>query len=194
ISTLTSPVAMPETYALWPQTSPLDLPPAAIACGYSVSQIISLRAGLTPDAPAITADALMMTYAELDRRANQLANRLIELGVGRETLVALCLGRSAESVMCSLAVLKAGGAYLPLDPADPAERLNFMLNDAQPRALITDSRLANSPGDGPWAVIDLAGDREIDRSPNTAPAVEITRDQLAYVIYTSGSTRRPKGL
>jgi amino acid adenylation domain-containing protein len=185
---------MSETCALWPQTSPANLSAAAIACGYSVSQMISLRAGLTPDAPAITANGLMMTYAELDRRANQIAHRLIELGVGRETLVALCLGRSAESVICSLAVLKAGGAYLPLDPAYPLERLNFMLNDARPRVLITDSRLANSCGDGPWAVIDLAGDQEIDRSTKTAPAVEITPDQLAYVIYTSGSTGWPKGV
>ena len=75
----------------------------------------------------------MLTYAELDARANQLANRLTELGVGPETVVALCLSRSIESVMCSLAVLKAGGAYLPLDPAYPTERLAFMLNDAQPR-------------------------------------------------------------
>jgi non-ribosomal peptide synthetase component F len=154
--------------------------------------MISLNAGLKPDAPAITATGLMMTYAELDRRANQLANRLVELGVGRETQVALCLGRSAESVASSLGVLKTGGAYLPLDPAYPAERLSFMLNDARPQVLITDSRLANSPVDGPWAVIDLARDQEIDRSPETPPAVEITRDQLAYVIYTSGSTGRPK--
>jgi amino acid adenylation domain-containing protein len=185
---------MPETQTLWSPTSPFNLPSAAIACGYSVSEIISRRASLTPDAPAITADGLMMTYAELDRRANQLANRLIELGVGRETVVALCLGRSAESVMSSLAVLKAGGAYLPLDPAHPAERSMFMLNDARPRVIITDRRLANKLGPGPWAMIDLADDRQLNGSPQNAPAVEIAPDQLAYVIYTSGSTGQPKGV
>jgi amino acid adenylation domain-containing protein len=185
---------MPETQALWPPTSPLNLPASAITCGYSISQMISRRASLTPDAPAITADGLMMTYAELDRRANQLANRLIELGVGRETVVALCLGRSAESVMSSLAVLKAGGAYLPLDPAHPAERLRFMLNDARPRVIINDSRLANKPVHGPWAIIDLADDRQLNGSPQHAPAVEVAPDQLAYVIYTSGSTGQPKGV
>lgn len=156
--------------------------------------MVALHAIAAPDTTAVVTGGAMLTYAELDARANQLANRLIELGVKRETVVALCLGRSAESVMCSLAVLKAGGAYLPLDPAYPTERLAFMLNDAQPRVLITNSDLARNLPAGTWSVIEIDADREVDRCDTAAPAIETTKDQLAYVIYTSGSTGQPKGV
>jgi amino acid adenylation domain-containing protein len=97
-------------------------------------------------------------------------------------------------VICSLAVLKAGGSYLPLDPAYPAERLAFMLDDAQPRVLITQGELARNLPAGAWSVIEIDTDREIDQCATTAPVIETTRDQLAYVIYTSGSTGQPKGV
>ena len=113
--------------------------------------MVADRANTTPNAPAVVAGGSMLTYADLDTRANRLANRLIELGVGRETVVALCLGRSPESVICSLAVLKAGGAYMPLDPAYPTERLAFMLNDAQPHVLITERELSRNLPAGPWS-------------------------------------------
>jgi amino acid adenylation domain-containing protein len=134
-----------------------------------------------------------MTYSELDTGANRLANYLVRLGVGPETIVALHLNRSPESVLCALAVLKAGGAYLPIDPAYPTERLRFMLKDAQPRVLITRERSSDIP-DGPWKVIDSDSDSEIQNCSSKSPACVTEGDQLAYVIYTSGSTGQPKGV
>ena len=146
-----------------------------------------------------------MTYTELNGRANQLAHYLISLGVGGEngatsnSLVGLCLDRSLTSVVSALGVLKAGGAYLPLDPAYPLERLAFMLEDAQPRVLITTTKIAQQLPAGAWKVIaiDRAIDETapaIDSQPTSSPNVAITSEQLAYVIYTSGSTGRPKGV
>jgi amino acid adenylation domain-containing protein len=194
MSTLTIPVATLETQALGPQTIQTNSPSEAVDCGCPISQMVAARAKAAPSAPAVVSNSSMLTYAELDARANQLANRLTELGVGPETVVALCLSRSIESVMCSLAVLKAGGAYLPLDPAYPTERLTFMLNDAQPGVLITKGELAQSLPAGAWSVIEIDTDREIGQCSRVAPAIETTKNQLAYVIYTSGSTGQPKGV
>jgi amino acid adenylation domain-containing protein len=185
---------MPETQSLRPQTLPTGFLHEVADCIAPISQMVALRAKSAPEAIAVEAGGAMLTYRELDTRANQLANRLVELGVGRETVVALALVRSAESVMSSLAVLKAGGAYLPLDPAYPAERLAFMLNDAQPRVLITNSEASRNLPAGPWSVIEIDADPELDRCSTLAPAIETTKDQLAYVIYTSGSTGQPKGV
>lgn len=160
----------------------------------SIAARVAAWAIARPHAPAVTVGGTTMSYAELERGANKLAHRLIELGAGPEALVALALNRSAESVMCSLAVLKAGAAYLPLDPAYPIERLTFLLNDAQPRVVITKTDLASELGNGSWTVINLDADRTIDDRPDRAPVVEISRDQLACVIYTSGSTGKPKGV
>ena len=135
-----------------------------------------------------------MTYSELDAGANRLANYLVGLGVGPEVLVALHLNRSPESVLCALAVLKAGGAYLPLDPAYPAERLLFMLNDAQPRVLITRQDLPERFSDGRWTIVNINSDPEIQKCSGETPVCVTARDQLAYVIYTSGSTGQPKGV
>ncbi len=160
----------------------------------SVSELVAAQAAATPSAIALMARGQVITYGELDKRANQLANYLINLGVGRETVVGLCLDRSPESVMCALGVLKAGGAYLPLDPAYPAERLLFMLNDAQPRVLITRTELAGRLSEGPWKVVSVDGNREIENYSTDSPTSHSAPDQLAYVIYTSGSTGRPKGV
>ncbi|HEX3229323.1 MAG TPA: non-ribosomal peptide synthetase [Pyrinomonadaceae bacterium] len=185
---------MPETQSLPPQTLPPGFLPEVADSVAPISQMVALCANAAPEAIAVEAGGVTLTYSELDARANQLANRLVELGVGRETVVALALGRSAESVMSSLAVLKAGGAYLPLDPAYPAERLAFMLNDAQPRVLITNSEVSGNLPAGPWSVIEIGADREVDGCSTSAPVVETVKDQLAYVIYTSGSTGQPKGV
>jgi amino acid adenylation domain-containing protein len=160
----------------------------------SVSELVAAQAAATPNAVALVARGDLITYGELDKRANQLANYLITLGVGRETIVGLCLERSPESAMCALAVLKAGGAYLPLDPAYPTERLLFMLNDARPRVLITRAELAGKFSEGPWKVISIDRDRESENYSTDSPANQATPDNLAYVIYTSGSTGRPKGV
>ena len=160
----------------------------------SVSELVAAQAAATPNAVALVARGDLITYGELDKRANQLANYLITLGAGRETIVGLCLERSPESVMCALAVLKAGGAYLPLDPAYPSERLLFMLNDARPRVLITRAELAGKFSEGPWKVVSVDDNREIENYSTDSPANQVTPDNLAYVIYTSGSTGRPKGV
>lgn len=163
-------------------------------CEGSVPDLVAAQAALRPGTQAIVAAGAALTYAELDRGANRLANYLIALGVGPETIVGLCLNRSPESVMCALAVLRAGGAYLPLDPAYPVERIRFMLNDAQPRVLITREELVEKFSDGPWKVISIDTDQNIEACPSDAPAISVTRDKRAYVIYTSGSTGQPKGV
>src|SRR2546421_11376181 len=124
--------------------------PATVLGKVNVPQLVAGQAAATPNAVAVATGTDRITYRDLDERANQLAHYLIGLGVGRETIVALCLKRSLESVTCALAVLKAGGAYLPLDPAYPADRLSFMLNDAQPRLLITSAVPATTAASGAW--------------------------------------------
>lgn len=169
-----------------------------------VPQLIEARAAATPHASALFAAAEVMNYGELNARANQIAHRLLALGVnpdaplGSENLVGLCLERSINGVVCALGVFRAGSAYLPLDPAYPVDRLAFMLNDARPQVLITTRETAAQLPHGPWKVIaidDVDGDlAEIDRQPTESPEVRLTSDRLAYVIYTSGSTGRPKGV
>jgi amino acid adenylation domain-containing protein len=161
---------------------------------FSIGQIISRCAERNPTAPAITSVRGTLTYKDLDQRANQLANYLIALGVRREAIVAICLDRSAASIISALAVLKAGGAYLPLDPKLPIERLNFMLEDAGASVLIGRENIADKTDCGSCKVVDLDVDPEIEKYSVVASLVEITREQLAYVIYTSGSTGEPKGV
>jgi len=173
--------------------SDLNMPLRALGTSL-VPQRIDEQAETRPDAAALVAGSTILTYAELNRRANQLAHQLRALGVGPEKLVALCLERSPEMVVAALAVLKAGGAYLPLDPAAPAERLETMLRDADVCALITKTgRLAS----GSFGSVNLETDAAaIARCPEQSPAlsVTLTPENLAYVIYTSGSTGQPKGV
>ncbi len=146
-----------------------------------------------PHAVALTLAGRSLTYAELDERANRLANHLQSLGVGPEVLVGLSAPRSLEMVMAILGILKAGGAYLPLDPEYPEERLAFMLEDARAPVLVT----AGAPpaGVGRARVVSLDTDAlELQRSPGARPAPAAGPHNLAYVIYTSGSTGRPKGV
>jgi amino acid adenylation domain-containing protein len=157
--------------------------------------LVAAHASATPEAQAVSAGGSALTYKELDEQANQLAHRLITLGVERESIVGICMKRSPESVVCALAVLKAGGTYLPLDPSYPVERINFMLNEAQPKVLIADESVAERLSVGSWKVIGIETDRaQIDCQPTTATDVEVSANQLAYVIYTSGSTGEPKGV
>ncbi|WP_164003093.1 AMP-binding protein, partial [Pyxidicoccus caerfyrddinensis] len=149
----------------------------------------------TPDAHALQMGERTLTYRQLDERSNQLAHHLRSLGVGPEVLVGLCVERSLELVVSILAVLKAGGAWLPLDPSYPTERLAFMLRDARPPVLLTQEKLADElPVQSELlALIDSEWDSLISRQPTHAPDVRVLPDNLAYVIYTSGSTGRPKG-
>ncbi|HEX2569781.1 MAG TPA: non-ribosomal peptide synthase/polyketide synthase [Polyangia bacterium] len=169
---------------------------AAYPLDTCVHDLFRAQATRDPDAPALRFGDEVLTYRELDLRSNQLACELQARGIGPERLVGLCLDRSPDLVVSLLAVLKAGGAYLPLDPAYPAERLAFMIEDARPALLVTERRLLESLPPGAGARIALDEHRDtVGRHDATAPApVHGARpENLAYVIYTSGSTGRPKG-
>ena len=149
----------------------------------------------TPDALAVTAGAQRLSYRELNERANRLAHRLRELGVEREQLVGICLERSPELVVAFIAVLKAGGAYLPLDPDYPPDRLAFMLQDAQAPVILTTGRLADRVTHTDARVVHLEREAAaLAAQPTTNPANLNTPNDLAYAIYTSGSTGTPKGV
>ncbi|GAB2610875.1 hypothetical protein GCM10027168_49720 [Streptomyces capparidis] len=158
-------------------------------------RLFERQAALTPRAEALRADDGALDYAALDRRANRLAHRLASHGVGRGTLVGICLERSTEMVVALLAVLKAGAAYVPLDPGFPPERLAFMLADSRLPVLLTQRRLLD--GLPPLTAHALCLDElraELDAGPAEPVEVPLDPEDLAYVIYTSGSTGRPKGV
>ncbi|MFJ9695062.1 amino acid adenylation domain-containing protein [Kitasatospora sp. NPDC101183] len=150
------------------------------------------QADETPGHLAVLAGEQRLTYAELDARANRLAHELIARGVGPEQFVALALPRDERAVVALLAVLKAGAAYLPVDPTYPAERIDYLLRDAGPALVLTVGGV-DLPDTGlPALLLDepgLAADR-----PDTDPQVPLRPEHPAYAIYTSGSTGRPKGV
>ena len=136
-----------------------------------------------------------LSYGELDARANQLAHHLRALGVGAESVVGVCLERSLELVVALLAILKAGGGYLPLDPGYPRERLSFMLADAGAAVLISARGLRDRVDAPGVRRLELDGEAAaIAAHPKGAPAAVVGPHNLAYVIYTSGSTGTPKGV
>ncbi|AGC44904.1 non-ribosomal peptide synthetase [Myxococcus stipitatus DSM 14675] len=153
------------------------------------------QAARTPDAVAVAGDDATLTYAELEGRANALAWRLRDAGVGPEVRVGLCLERSAAMMVAMLGVLKAGGAYVPLDPDYPRERLAFMLEDSGAAVLLTETHLQGSIPPGRARVV-LLDDASVDarEARDVPPASGTSTASLAYVIYTSGSTGRPKGV
>jgi len=165
--------------------------PAAIAApaGRTVHELFEEQARRTPDRPAVAFRDEVLTYALLSRRSGALARELRALGVGPEVVVGLCVERSVEAIVGILGVLKAGGAYLPLDPEYPRERLAFLLEDSRASVLLTQRRVVPRipPGAARIVLLDeLAAEGE-------APPGGAGPDNLAYVIYTSGSTGRPKG-
>ncbi|MEQ1570215.1 MAG: amino acid adenylation domain-containing protein, partial [Myxococcota bacterium] len=154
------------------------------------------RAAAAPDAAAVVferaADQEVVSYGELDRRANQLAHHLLALGVGPDDRVALCLDRRPSLIVAMLGVLKAGAAYVPLDPTYPTPRLRHMLADSRPRVVVVDD--ASHPLGPVEAPVVRVGEPERLGLPTTRPAPHgVTSRNLAYVIYTSGSTGLPKG-
>lgn len=157
-------------------------------------QLFAEQAVRTPDAVAAVFNDQFLTYRELNCRANQLANYLQSLGVGPEICVGIHLHRSLEMIIGLLGILKAGGAFLPLDPTYPAERLAFMLQDAHVPVLLTQQRLINDLPPCSARLICLDTDWiEIAKKSREAPISGATVDNLVYVIYTSGSTGQPKG-
>ena len=161
----------------------------------TVPELFAAQVARSPAATAVVFGEQSLSYTELDARANRLAHHLRGLGVRPEVVVGLCLERSPEMVVGLLGVLKAGGAYLPLDPDYPAERLAYMLRDAGAGIVVTHSGLRDRLGDHDARIVCL--DTEwpaIARNPASAPAVTLAPDNTVYVIYTSGSTGEPKGV
>ncbi|MEV5242009.1 amino acid adenylation domain-containing protein, partial [Streptomyces cinnamoneus] len=160
----------------------------------TIPQLVEDQAARTPTATAVVSAEGELTYADLNARANRLAHALIERGTGPERIVALALPRSVDMTVAQLAVMKAGAAYLPVDPEYPAERIDYILRDAAPTLLITNSEQAGRlPADG--SVPRLLLDRtDLADRPQHDPARAPGTDHAAYVIYTSGSTGRPKGV
>ena len=180
-----------------------------------IHELFEKQVERSPDAVAVVFEDQQLSYRELNLQGNQLAHYLRNLGVGPESLVGICMERSLEMVVGILGIHKAGGAYVPLDPLYPKERLAFMLEDAQPKVLLTQSELLSrlpemTDDRGPATdeerrhapctmrhatVICLDRDREtIEQEGEENPSSEVMADNPAYVIYTSGSTGVPKGV
>ncbi|HEX7333866.1 MAG TPA: amino acid adenylation domain-containing protein [Pyrinomonadaceae bacterium] len=160
-------------------------------------ELFELQVERTPDAMALIYEQEQLTYGELNVRANQLAHHLRSLGVDRESLVGVLMERSTEMVTALLAIVKAGAAYVPLDPSYPQERLSFMLADAGIEILLTQSHLSDTltaSAEG-HSFNTLYLDQLVMSEESTAnPQVAVEADNAAYMIYTSGSTGRPKGV
>ncbi|RKG69792.1 non-ribosomal peptide synthetase, partial [Corallococcus exercitus] len=149
----------------------------------------------TPEALAVLCREEQLTFRELDARANQLAHRLVKLGVGPDVRVVLCVERSVEALVGILGTLKAGGAYVPIDPSYPREWLSHVLVDTGAPVVLTQQRLRDSLP--PHTAHDICLDSDaadLAREPSHAPVTSVTPEHLAYIIYTSGSTGRPKGV
>ena len=162
-----------------------------------LQDLFSLQAARRPEALAVlAARGGSLTYGEVDRRSSRLAHFLVRRGVEPETPVGVCLERSPELLIAVLGVLKAGGVYLPLDPAYPAERLAFMLEDSGVSLVLTGERLEVAVPAGRWQVVplDAQGAPPEDGVESCDLAARAMPESLAYLIYTSGSTGRPKGV
>ncbi|MFH7359723.1 amino acid adenylation domain-containing protein, partial [Pseudomonas syringae group genomosp. 7] len=162
---------------------------------HCLHSLIETQVLATPDAPALIFAGEQLSYAQLNARANQLAHRLRESGVGPDVLVGICVERSVELVIGLLAIIKAGGAYVPLDPDYPEERLAYMMQDSAIGLLLTQRALLQRLPVPPQ-VQSLCLDQDTDwlAACSTANPVNLSHPQnLAYVIYTSGSTGKPKG-
>ncbi|MGH7926234.1 MAG: condensation domain-containing protein, partial [Candidatus Binatia bacterium] len=157
-----------------------------------IHELFQEQAERTPDAVAVVFEDKQLTYRELNRRANQLARYLRKLGMGPESVVGICVERSLEMVVGILGILKAGAAYMPLDPSFPKERLAFMWEDAQLSTVLTQERLIESlsPFTGSLVCVDR-GWEEICRESDANFGSDAIAENLAYVIYTSGSTGKP---
>jgi len=177
-----------ETIARWNATE------VAFPTNECIHTLIAKQAASTPDAAAVVYENERLTYRELDAKANQLAHHLIALGVKPGELVGLCVERSLDLMVALIGVMKAGAAYVPLDPGYPADRLALMLSDSAVRVLVAHDRLVpllpTFKGDIVRVDQDAAA---IGARPTTAPDVEVSPESVAYVIYTSGSTGVPKG-
>lgn len=159
-----------------------------------VHHLIQAQVELTPHNVAVEFGGRELSYSELNARANRLAHYLRSNGVGPEVRVAICLQRSPEMMIALLGVLKSGGAYVPMDPADPADRLAHILFDSQVQILLTEKAVGNRLPEGIAKTICVDADEELIRAESEKnPTGGALPENLAYVIYTSGSTGKPKG-
>lgn len=173
---------------IWPKTAEKSEP-------FCLHERFIRQVTHTPTATAVTFENKTLTYMELNQKANKLAHLLQSLGTGPETIVAICVERSLEMIVGILAILKAGAAYLPLDPDYPKGRLAYMLADAQAVVLLSHQAVADRIPEQHPEIIWLDADQEqIKNQPDTDPISTAKPDNTAYIIYTSGSTGTPKGV
>lgn len=159
----------------------------------TLPELFAAQVARNPEAPAVQSGETALSYAELNARANRLAHRLIELGVGPEEAVAVLMERSADLVTALLAVTKAGGCFVPLPPGNPVQRQSWILGEVRATVLLTDAALAGRRFDhnAVALTVDAAA---LDAFPATDPPVRVRPDNLLYAMYTSGSTGLPKGV
>lgn len=160
-----------------------------------VHELFEEQAVQSPDSVAVESEGETLTYGELDRKANQLANYLLSVGIGRESLVGICVERSLDMMIGLLGIMKAGAAYVPIDPAYPPERVNGILEDSGVATVVTQGHLAFDLRERVSQVIciDIEWDK-VAECGDEKPTTETGPESLAYVIYTSGSTGKPKGV
>ncbi|OBB38522.1 hypothetical protein A5752_12290 [Mycobacterium sp. 852002-51961_SCH5331710] len=174
---------------VWGNNAALTAP---MSRGKSIPTLFADRVARAPQAVALTFRDRSMTYHELDETSNRLAHLLIEYGARPGERVALLFDRSVEAIIAIMAVLKTGAAYLPIDPAHPAARVEFMLDDAAPLVVVSSMTVARTLNGRELPVIDIDDSRITDQ-PSTAPPL-VDSSEIAYVIYTSGTTGVPKGV
>jgi amino acid adenylation domain-containing protein/non-ribosomal peptide synthase protein (TIGR01720 family) len=161
----------------------------------TVHELFSQQASLTPNAPAVLRNSTWLTYGELEYKSDQVAQVLQQLGITQETLVAVCLERHAGLLVALLGILKAGAAFVPLDPSFPRDRLDFMLADSAAQIIITEEKIASQlPASSVQKLFLDTENLTVSQPPESALAGVPGNNHLAYVIYTSGSTGRPKGV
>ncbi|MEV6568682.1 amino acid adenylation domain-containing protein [Streptomyces kronopolitis] len=161
-----------------------------------VHRVFETHARQHPDRTALTCGAEQLTFAELNARANRFAHHLIALGAGRGSVIGVCLDRTPDLLIAILGTMKAGAAYVPLDPTYPAERLQLMvsqLDEIKINVVSTETRFLIAGAPGELVVLDeLEPAGELDAHPSTEPVVDLSNDDLCYVVFTSGSTGTPK--
>lgn len=169
-------------------------PPDSPFPASTIPRLFEQQVERTPDAVAVQYAHQSLSYSALNARANQLAHRLIALGVTRNTPVAMLLERSLDMMVTLLGIQKAGGYYVPIDPEYPAERITFLLTDCTPKVLVTAAAPLARLGTIATPTVNFTTDRaSLDALPATTPDVALTPDDFIYAIYTSGSTGKPKG-
>jgi arthrofactin-type cyclic lipopeptide synthetase B len=165
---------------------------AAYPRGATIQRMVEAQAEQQPEALAVVQGAQQLTYAQLNQRANRLAHHLLGLGVQPDDRIAVCLRRSPDMLVALLAILKAGAGYVPVDPAYPAERIAYLLQDSAPMAVLAQASTTDLLGAVPLIDLDNPTWQQLSESNPQLPT--LTPAHLAYVIYTSGSTGQPKGV